>query len=1119
MNEAMLKRSRLTILCAMLLGIVPLTSSAVVFYWTGIGNGWKSQVAPTGTGSPVEDLVFNTALRQNIALPGGATPTYNSLTFANDDEYNFFPAGPITLSLTSGFAATSSGSSAIIRFNSNVTLALPAVSTTWDAGVSSVGIAGTVTGTGPLVLQMASDVNNNVGGFTMNGSGNTYSGGTTINMVGSGNNGLGGVYFWNNTPFGTGPVTITNGAFFSSHNILAPVTNNFTLTTSSTNPWSLRNWDAPLTLSGTITLASNAYIAPKIAFTGLPASTSEGVYVLPGPLTRLPTIITGQVAESAANTSLTVTGPGILILNPSVQNTYSGGTTVNNAALVFGSSLAVPVAASNVTVNNNGYAGFGDVTPGRFLSQFLSHINAGSTGAIGVDALTANSTVTLADNINLTSFGSLSTIRLGTATSAILTGTIIPAGNNYQFGNGGGTLYVASSLADISSSKVQLDNGGLVPLKLFLQGTNTYTGGTIANNGIIIFDGLNALPVSGTLQAGGANNNVGNSYIGYTDSVAAMTPALFLLKFNPASTWGIIGFDTQSGDPLPVTIGNVDLTGFNDGVFLGTATRALLSGTLTPSTVTNTFNTANTLRFTAGNGGKLTVNSTLTGTLGVVIGTQATPALSDGTVFLNAANNYTGGTTLNTNGGITLELGNPGALGTGALSLAPTQGVVYAVGLQTSGPGYVISNNIVFQTPDYMNNGAPQLSLTGSNPFELAGNISSGPVVANQSIPGDISLNNATPLNVILSGNNSGYHGDIDVVNGTLTLANDTTGQNLAAGQGSLNFDSSSANVLFAGTATSEELWGISGKAGSLSLPVSSILTIHTDNSATSQHGNLEFGGVISGSGASITVTSTTSNSDIIYLYGHNTYTGGTLITGHGALALGANDSAGPGLITIGATNGGLALNTGVTLTNPMQFNSGGLAGLGTFTPSSINGDSSATRTLAFGAGQSVYPGIPGKNHDYIGTLTVAVNTEFANNGKFQLDIQDPSNTEGYGHLNITGDLSLTAISATPFTIKLNSLDAAGNQGGFANTIVWGNSYSLPFVTATSITGVFSAANFAVDPTNFQGGLVPVSAFSVSEIGNSLYLNFTVVPEPSTWALMVTGLGLLGLRIWRRRHC
>jgi PEP-CTERM motif len=294
---------------------------------------------------------------------------------------------------------------------------------------------------------------------------------------------------------------------------------------------------------------------------------------------------------------------------------------------------------------------------------------------------------------------------------------------------------------------------------------------------------------------------------------------------------------------------------------------------------------------------------------------------------------------------------------------------------------------------------------------------------------------------------------------------------------------------------------------------------VNTDN-AGSQNSNFEFGGVISESGgpASLTVNSTTTNNDLLYLYGHNTYSGGTLITGQAALGLGQNDSAGSGAVTLTSPQGGIALNNGVVFSNPLVFNSGGLAGLGTFAPSSVSGTGQSAGKITFGANQKVMPGLPDDQHGIPGTLTISINTAFANGGTFDLKVQNPTTPDGHGLLAVGGSLDLTSLSTSGFMIELTSLDANGLKGGFANTITWGSTYSIPFVQVAGVINGFNPTNFAFDATHFQGGAIPTSAFSVTADSTHLYLNFTAVPEPSTYALMALGLGLAAIPTLRRRR-
>jgi hypothetical protein len=117
--------------------------------------------------------------------------------------------------------------------------------------------------------------------------------------------------------------------------------------------------------------------------------------------------------------------------------------------------------------------------------------------------------------------------------------------------------------------------------------------------------------------------------------------------------------------------------------------------------------------------------------------------------------------------------------------------------------------------------------------------------------------------------------------------------------------------------------------------------------------------------------------------------------------------------------------------------------------------------------------------------------------------------------INVTGTLTVSATAGNPFTINLESINPGTGLPGMANFSSLGT-YQWTLLSATTISG-FSASDFTINDSSFTNS-IGIGGFFVSASGSDIFLNFTPIPEPSTWALMAAGVAALGFAGWRRRR-
>jgi autotransporter-associated beta strand protein len=490
--------------------------------------------------------------------------------------------------------------------------------------------------------------------------------------------------------------------------------------------------------------------------------------------------ISGGTLNNTSGSSVTLSTNNALTWNGDFAFTGTNDLNLGNGAVTMAASRQVTVNGGNLTV--------GGIISGSGFS--LAKAGAGTlilggantyTGATTVSAGTLQTSVSnvISDSSAL-SVSAGATFKLGgndTVASIAGSGNYSLGANTLTFGDTSNQTVSGT----ISGTGALVKNGSG---SIALSGNNTYSGGTTISTGTIQIGDNNALG-SGSLKLGVSGTTAS---IAFTSTDATDRTISNVLTSFAGSSWNTtfgsaVTGNLTFGNSTSVTLGAVRtftvnnswtsfanaFTGSGDGITKsGTGTLILLANnSYNGTTIINT----GTLQI--GNGGAtgslstssaITVNGTLAfnRTGDVVQGTNFSSASISGTgslvqngagtLTLNAANTYSGGTTLNTG---TLVIGNTAAAGTGTIT-------------QSSG-----SSLLKFDTSGTISNNMSIYNVASNQTMTLSGSITA------QNTTYDV----ASGTTLSINGTISGSGGMTKNGTGTLTL----TGNNTFTGNTTIN--------------------------------------------------------------------------------------------------------------------------------------------------------------------------------------------------------------------------------------------------------------------------------------------------------------------------------------------
>ena len=760
------------------------------------------------------------------------------------------------------------------------------------------------------------------------------------------------------------------------------------------------------TSTGAITVAP----AITIANTTLDIGTvSSGNVTLSGSISGGESIIIKDNGSGTTTLSSSINNTGSI----TNSSTGSGGLTISGSIGGKVTTITQNTTTSGLTLSGSNAGAVANIIleQGTLTLSNAAALGTGTLTINGATTLTAGAALSLTTNAPMNWNGlwtyNSNTLTLGTGAVTLggeNVGIITNTTNNLTVG---GNISGAASLTKTGPCNGPFTNMGAI----VLNGTNSYTGGTIIQQGQVQFGSSASLPSTGSVLLA----PLGPNSAGYEGAAMVTNYAISqsdLDKVSPASV-GVVALGATSGNNLNFAAGGANLP----NVSLGAQGSFTYSGTFTPWS-----SAANAGYYLGGSGNQasgansmLTISSPLANAGSIPTSVTVDPAFAGfgpGNVTLSGSNTYTGQTRVST-GTLTVTgtLSSSTALSVGAggtFAYSPTvTGSTQSVSGFTANPGIsFVSVNGATNTLSFgavARNGYGVVAFNGGG---LTGGIatttaadSSGQILgAAYLYNSGASATYAAVSGGMLSGltyaaSPAGTQGTL-ITDAGANLASQTTNYCLNTVPGTPISSAGSANTLcYTASAGTITLSGATFTSNGILNAGAGVLSIVNTGS-----GNVVIGAtkelVLNTANNGITITApivdslngpsvvTINGGNAVTLSGSNTYSGGTVLD-QGILAL-ANATAGSaslgtGPLTLaGGTfeniNSGTAISISnkiivaqgtTTLVNPNSNNitfTGPLTGAGTmlvgdggtFGTMYLNGDDSGfTGTIIYNAGNT----------------------------------------------------------------------------------------------------------------------------------------------------------------------